>query len=85
MPVVERSKAELKELAGLVEDSNIHVVRLRYTGHDWNVASKDVNFSRGSVHWRWQQGYQDAMQAIALANITMFAKSDAGLVIHDVR
>ena len=84
LPPEERSKSELKEFAGLADDSTIHLIRLRYAGHDWNMASKDVNFSRGSVQWRWEQGYQDAMQAMERANIAMFGKTDAGLVIHDL-
>ncbi|MGS0742100.1 patatin-like phospholipase family protein [Glaciimonas sp. GG7] len=83
LPAAERSKADRKEFAGIADNSTIHVVRLRYGGHDWNMASKDVNFSQGSVQWRWDQGYQDAMRAIASASMTMFAQTDAGLVIHD--
>ena len=84
LPEAERSKSDLKELAGLADDSTIHLVRLRYAGHDWNMASKDINFSQGSVQWRWEQGYQDAMHAIQRASIEMFGKADAGLVIHDL-
>lgn len=84
LPAAERSKAEMKEFAGLADNSTIHLVRLRYSGHDWNMASKDVNFSRGSVEWRWEQGYQDALQAIQRAKIETHGKTDAGLVIHDL-
>ena len=84
LPVAERSKADLKQFAGLADNSTIHLVRLRYSGHDWNMASKDVNFSRGSVEWRWEQGYQDALKAIEGAKIEMYGKTDAGLVIHDL-
>ncbi|KAF3997239.1 patatin-like phospholipase family protein [Glaciimonas immobilis] len=84
LPVEERSKADMKQFAGLADTSTIHLVRLRYSGHDWNMASKDVNFSRGSVTWRWDQGYQDALKAIKNANLELFGQSDAGLVIHDL-
>jgi len=84
LPAAERSKSDLKEFAGLADDSTIHVVRLRYAGHDWNMASKDINFARGSVQWRWEQGYQDAMQALQRTRIVMADKTDAGLVIHDL-
>lgn len=84
LPAEERSKADLKQFAGLADTSTIHLVRLRYSGHDWNMASKDVNFSRGSVQWRWEQGYQDALTAIQSVTADMFGKTDAGLVIHDL-
>ena len=84
LPPEERSKADLKQFAGLADTSTIHLVRLRYSGHDWNMASKDVNFSRGSVQWRWEQGYQDALKAIQGAKIEMFGSTNSGLVIHDL-
>ncbi|MFC5474945.1 patatin-like phospholipase family protein [Paraherbaspirillum soli] len=86
LPPELRSKTDLKDFAGLTDNSTIHVVRLRYGGHDWNMASKDINFSRGSVEWRWEQGYADAMQAAESikANDVTFGKSDLGLVVHEL-
>src|SRR5450830_1700147 len=37
---------DLKDLKELGEATTLHVVRLQYTGRDWNMASKDINFSR---------------------------------------
>jgi len=86
LPPALRSKSDLKEFAGLNDNSTIHIVRLRYGGHDWNMPSKDINFSRGSIEWRWEQGYEDAMQARQriLANGETFGNSDAGLVVHEL-
>ncbi|SDY36456.1 NTE family protein [Collimonas sp. OK242] len=86
LPPALRSKADLKEFQGLNDDSTIHIVRLRYSGRDWNMPSKDINFSRGSIEWRWEQGYADAMQAgeRIRANADTFGNSDAGLVVHEL-
>ncbi len=65
-------------------DSTIHIVRLAYAGRDWNMASKDVNFARGSVMWRWEQGYQDGLRAIALGKGCPFSESETGIVVHDL-
>ncbi|RJG04457.1 patatin-like phospholipase family protein [Noviherbaspirillum sedimenti] len=65
-------------------DSTIHIVRLAYSGRDWHMASKDVNFSRGSIRWRWEQGYQDAMQAIHHRSWTSFVPAETGIVLHEV-
>lgn len=71
-------------MAELGADSTIHIVRLAYAGRDWNMASKDVNFARGSVLWRWEQGYQDGLRAIALGKGCAFSETDAGIVVHDL-
>ena len=71
-------------MAELGADSTIHIVRLAYAGRDWHMASKDVNFARGSVMWRWEQGYQDGLRGIALGKGCPFAESDTGIVVHDL-
>ncbi|MQR01596.1 patatin-like phospholipase family protein [Glaciimonas soli] len=88
LPASERTKLStdpaLKKLIGARDDSTLHIVRLRYAGHDWNMSTKDVNFSKSSVQWRWEQGYEDAKRVIRNAKGKAFTKSETGLVIHDV-
>jgi len=79
-----RTAADRKQLAELGIDTTIHVVRLLYAGRDWNMASKDVNFSSGSIQWRWQQGYRDAMRGIELSHGCAFQASEAGVVVHEL-
>jgi NTE family protein len=76
---------DLKDLKALGKATTIHVLRLQYAGRDWNMASKDINFSRGSIGWRWEQGYNDAMRALETCKNDLFEQSDAGVVIHDFR
>jgi NTE family protein len=76
---------DLKDLKELGKATTIHVVRLQYTGRDWNMASKDINFSRGSIRWRWEQGYNDALRALEGCKNALFEHSDNGIVIHDFR
>ncbi len=81
-----RAKTEVgaDELAMLGCDSTMHVVRLPYGGHDWHMASKDINFSKGSIAWRWDQGYQDAMRAIEHAGWLKAVSEETGLVLHEL-
>lgn len=65
-------------------DSTIHIVRLAYAGRDWHMASKDINFSRGSIQWRWEQGYNDAMRAIHHRGWTSFVPAETGIVLHEL-
>ncbi|MDB5823377.1 MAG: patatin [Herminiimonas sp.] len=84
LPKSARSKASADELAELGCDSTIHVVRVPYSGRDWHMASKDINFSRGSIAWRWDQGYQDALRAIAQAGWLTEVSEETGLVVHEL-
>ena len=61
LPEHAKSDAGVDELAALGADSTMHIVRLPYAGRDWHMASKDINFSQGSIAWRWDQGYKDAI------------------------
>jgi NTE family protein len=79
------SAEEQRELDALGHDTTIQIVRLAYAGRDWQMASKDVNFSRGSIEWRWDQGYQDALRAIEDGAWRSAAPEGAGVLVHEVR
>ncbi|EJN09442.1 patatin-like phospholipase family protein [Herbaspirillum sp. YR522] len=78
------SAADRKMMAELGADTTIHIVRLPYAGRDWNMASKDANFARGSVAWRWEQGYQDGLRGIEVSAACEFESDQAGIVVHDL-
>lgn len=65
-------------------DTTIHIVRLLYAGRDWLMAAKDVNFSRGSIEWRWEQGYQDALRAISRRAWQSDVPKGTGVVVHGI-
>ncbi|OEZ54327.1 patatin-like phospholipase family protein [Duganella sp. HH105] len=73
-----------QDLAELGCGTTLHVVRLAYAGRDWNMAAKDINFSKGSIEWRWEQGYQDALRAIEAAGWLSFVTEDTPLVVHEL-
>jgi NTE family protein len=84
LPESERSKMDLRQLAELGCDSTLHIVRLPYAGHDWHMAAKDVNFSKGSIEWRWDQGYRDALRALEHAGWLRFVTDDTAVVVHEL-
>jgi NTE family protein len=65
-------------------DSTMHIVRLPYAGRDWHMALKDINFSKGSIEWRWDQGYRDATRAIEQAGWLAMVSEDTALVVHEL-
>jgi NTE family protein len=84
LPESARSADSARELAALGCDSTLHIVRVPYAGRDWHMASKDINFSRGSTEWRWNQGYQDGLRAIQAAGWLSFYSEDTPLVVHEL-
>ncbi len=84
LPPELRSEDDTRALVELGCDTTIHIVRLAYSGRDWQMAAKDVNFSKGSIEWRWQLGYQDAMRASKHEDWLSFGPTRAGLVVHEV-
>ncbi|MEC5216872.1 NTE family protein [Actimicrobium sp. GrIS 1.19] len=84
IPAELQTKADIKHLATLGCDSIMHIVRLPYAGRDWHMASKDINFSKGSIAWRWEQGYNDAMRAIGSRGWLNQVPEGVGVVVHEV-
>lgn len=84
LPANMLTAADRKMMAELGADTTMHIIRLPYAGRDWNMASKDANFSRGSIEWRWAQGYQDGLRGIEISHGCDFEASDAGIVVHEL-
>ncbi|WP_179673385.1 patatin-like phospholipase family protein [Duganella sp. 1224] len=84
LPADQRTPEQTRELEALGCGSTLHVVRLPYAGRDWNMAAKDINFSEGSINWRWDQGYQDALRAIKAAGWLGVVSEDTPLVVHEL-
>ncbi len=84
LPAELQRESDLKDIELVGGDTTMHIVRLAYAGRDWNMASKDINFSRGSIEWRWEQGYQDAVRALEHAAWVSFVPAETGLVVHEL-
>jgi len=48
------------------------------------MAAKDINFSIGSIDWRWDQGYSDAIHAIQHAKWMDEVKGHQSLMVHEL-
>ncbi|MEO8169523.1 MAG: patatin-like phospholipase family protein [Oxalobacteraceae bacterium] len=84
LPSKLKSEIPADVLATLGADHTLHIVQLSYAGRDWGMASKDINFSKGSIEWRWDQGYQDTKRAIEQAGWLAFISEDTALVVHEI-
>lgn len=84
LPPQSCTEKDEKDLLELGCASTLHIVRLPYSGHDWNMAAKDINFSKGSNNWRWDQGYADAMRALKSALWLQHVTDDTSVVVHEL-
>lgn len=84
LPPEALSAEERRQVEAVGADSTVHIVRLAYAGRDWQMASKDINFSRGSIEWRWQLGYRDALRAIEEGAWRQQSPEGAGILVHDI-
>ena len=84
LPAAARTPADERELEAMGCDSTLHIVHLPYAGHDWHMAAKDVNFSKGSIEWRWDQGYRHAMRALKHAGWLQRVAEDTVVVVHEL-
>lgn len=80
-----RNSPEMKEVVAHGCGTTMHIVHLPYSGRDWNMASKDINFSKGSIEWRWNLGYTDATLAIKQAGWLKEVAPNTGVVVHELQ
>lgn len=78
------SQEEMDEVEKVGGDTTMHIIRLTYGGREWHMASRDINFSKESIEWRWGQGYQDAMRAIEHAAWRDDVPEGAGVLVHEI-
>ncbi len=84
LPKGSRTAQDETDLLALGCDATLHIVRLPYAGRDWHMAAKDVNFSKGSIEWRWDQGYRDAMRALTHAGWLAYVAEETAVVVHEL-
>jgi NTE family protein len=84
LPRESRTADDAREMGELGCNCTLHIVPLRYAGRDWLMASKDINFSKGSIEWRWDQGYGDAQRALSHPDWLRQVAAGAPVVVHDV-
>ncbi|MES2071462.1 MAG: patatin-like phospholipase family protein [Pseudomonadota bacterium] len=84
LPAKQKNVSDKQLLSELGCDTTLHIVRIPYAGQDWHMAAKDINFSRGSIEWRWEQGYKDGLRAIQQAGWLVNVAEDTAVVIHEL-
>lgn len=84
LPEEKRDDPEAKSLAGLGCRTTMEIVHLGYADRDWELATKDVDFSKTAVEDRWAKGYRDALRAIDRAPWLGPVPPHVGVVVHEM-
>ena len=84
LPEDARNDPELRELADLGCRTTMNIVRLVYPGREWELTSKDVNFSESMIHERWKQGVFDARRALHHQGWLETAPRHDAVLVHEL-
>ena len=78
-----RASDDVRELASWGCGTTMHVVRLIAPGLEGEDHTKDIDFTPGGIHARWQAGYADTRRMIKRAPWQKPVDPTDGVVIHD--
>jgi NTE family protein len=74
----------MKKLADRGCHTTMDIVHLGNRDRDWELVSKDVDFSRTAIDERWQLGYADAMRVLERAAWVEPVDPMIGVVVHQM-
>lgn len=74
---------EIRRIADLGCRTTMHIAQLIYPTRDWELSTKDIDFSRASIHERWQAGYDDALHLLKCAPWRERTPQNVGVVVHE--
>lgn len=75
---------QIKKLTNLGQKGLIHLMRFHYEGQEYDLSSKDYNFSWPSILEHIQNGYLDASNTLKDPPWRKPVKGDLGLYLHEV-
>jgi NTE family protein len=82
LPEDRRAEAEMKALAEYGCHTTMDIVHLGNRDRDWELASKDADFSRTAIDERWRLGYADALRVLERAAWMDPVDPLAGVAVH---
>lgn len=82
LPEARRNDPEMRKLADRGCHTTMDIVHLGNRDRDWELASKDVDFSRTAIEERWRLGYADAMRVLERSAWMDPQDPLVGVVVH---
>lgn len=85
LPAQKRASERFKTLAGLGSNRRVDLVCLGRKTHDWELSTKDINFSWATIQERWEHGYQDTHKALRQAPWQCADHAREGIFTYEIR
>ncbi|HET7312803.1 patatin-like phospholipase family protein [Salinisphaera sp.] len=85
LPENKRASDRFKALSELGSNRRMDIVRLGRKTHEWELSTKDINFSWATVRERWEHGYQDGHKALRQAPWQREDHAREGVFTHEIR
>lgn len=82
LPEEVQNEPEIAKLAQLGCHTTMDIVCLIYPARNWELATKDVDFSWMAIEERWAQGYDDACRSLKRAAWLAPVPPHIGVVVH---
>ncbi len=84
LPEAKRDDAEMKKLAEWGCHTTMDIVHMGNRDRVWELASKDLDFSRTAIDERWQLGRADALRVLQRAAWMDPLDPLVGVVVHEM-
>jgi NTE family protein len=84
LPEARRNDPEMRKLAERGCHTTMDIVHLGNRDRDWELVSKDVDFSRTAIEERWRLGCADAMRVLERAAWMEPQDPLLGVVVHQM-
>jgi len=84
LPEARRKDPEMRKLADRGCHTTMDIVHLGNRDRDWELVSKDVDFSRTAIDERWQLGYAEALRVLERASWMGPRDPRIGVVVHQL-
>lgn len=84
LPEKLRDDPEVKSMAALGCRTTMEIVHLGYPDQEWELSTKDTDFSSVAIEERWAKGYRDALRAVEHAPWLEPVPPHVGVVVHDI-
>lgn len=84
LPAEKRALPEFRKLADFGCRTTMHVVHLGHVSYDWELSSKDVDFSQSTLKERRRRGYRDAVRMLDAEPWKRDPGKYTGVVVHEL-
>jgi NTE family protein len=85
LPEQKQTSERYKMLSEMGSNRRVDLVCLGRKARNWELSTKDINFSRATIQERWEHGYQDAHESLRQAPWQRTDHAREGVFYYEIR